>query len=141
MTAATLQRGRAQPEPIPPRVLLGCNGSGSWTLSGLDIPARRFSDFESAVDGARHVAGGETATIEIWQSGEYICCLPPQEWPYGVASAQIVASVPKGHALATVERCANRTAQVLMPVAGMFFWLSLMAVVLGASLGWRLFYF
>jgi hypothetical protein len=141
MTVATLEKGRVQRETVPSRVLLGCDGSGSWTLSGLDIPARRFSDFEAAFDSARHVPGGETAIIEVWQSGEYICCLPPQEWPHGVASTQIATSVPKGHALATAERWANRAAQVLMPVDGMFFWFALMAVALGVSLGWRLFFF
>jgi len=47
--------------------------------------------------------------------------------------------VPQGRLLTTVERQANRAAQILLTTAGPLFWLALVVVAISASLGWRLF--
>ena len=75
MTAAVETRP-TRPAFASRRVLLTCDdGSGGWTLSCGD-PARRFPDINTALDCARRSGEVKTATIEIWQGGEYICCVP-----------------------------------------------------------------
>jgi hypothetical protein len=137
MTAARLETSRTRSEAAASRILLSCNPGGSWTLSGSGRPARQFTDFDAALDSARHVPNSETATIEVWQGGEYICCLQAEERPHRGASVHTapIASERRG---VTAERYANRAAQVLMAAAGPLFWVALLVITLAASLGWRL---
>ena len=72
MTIATLEPHGARSQAAAGRIFLSCDGSGDWTLSGLAGPARRFSDFDTALASAGHVAELEAAPIEIWQAGDYI---------------------------------------------------------------------
>jgi hypothetical protein len=139
MTAATRDVSPARRKAVAPRARLSCDDSGHWTLSGLDSPARQFPDFDAAIASARHVPGANTATIEVWQGGEYICCLP-SEGPSSRGVAHDAAPIDaEGRAATSAERYANRVAQALMATAGLLFWLALMVVALAASLGWRLF--
>jgi hypothetical protein len=137
MTMAAAEKTPGPSEAPARPVLLVGDDRGSWTLSGQDNRARRFADFEAALDSARHVPNSQTSTIEVWQSGEYICCLPPEEWPHPEASVH-AAPASEESAFPTAERYANRAAQLLMATAGPLFWLALMVVTLAASLGWRL---
>ena len=136
LAAADGRRGRA--EAAARRVLLSRDDSGSWTLSGLNRPACRFADFEAALERARDVQDAQAATIEVWQGGEYICCLWPEEWPWRGDSDLAASSVAKRRHATVAERRANRAAQLLMATAGPLFWLALMLVAVAASLGWRL---
>jgi hypothetical protein len=130
---------RALPSDVGRRVLLTGDDTGQWTLAGLGSGARQFSDFEAALDDARQAPDTRMATIEVWQDSQYICCLPPSAWrPHG-ASIRSAPAVPQGRLLTTVERQANRAAQILLTTAGPLFWLALVVVAISASLGWRLF--
>ena len=106
---------------------------GNWTLSGPNSGRSEFADFNAALRNARERPGSKSATIEIWQGGEYICCLPPQEWPAGDLAPDSAA--PR---FAAVDLRANHVARFMMPVVGAVFWLALLAFALAASLGWRL---
>ncbi|HXO02490.1 MAG TPA: hypothetical protein VN900_10565 [Stellaceae bacterium] len=138
MTVDAIERRRGRPAAAP-RVRLSCDDSGSWTLSGQNNPARRFPDFETALGIARHAPVSQAATIEVWQSGEYICCLPPQEGLHHKAATDAAPIASKGRVFTAAERSPSRTAQFLMATAGLLFWLALMVLALAASLGWRLF--
>jgi hypothetical protein len=61
--------------PAADRVFLRCDDKG-WKLCRADSE-RRFPDVQPALDCARRSREMETATIEIWQGGEYICCVTP----------------------------------------------------------------
>jgi hypothetical protein len=138
MTVAPLETRRARYEAATPRVRLSGDACGHWTLAGSDSRAREFTDFETALDSARHVPGSETATIEIWQGGEYICCLQPEDRPYRGAAIHTARIASETRAFTATERYANRAAQVLMAIAGPLFWIALLVITLAASLGWRL---
>ena len=81
MTVDVVETSPAPSTAATRRVLLSRDDSGGWTLSGQGSPACRFPDLETALDSARHAPVSRLATIEVWQGGEYICCLPPEEWP------------------------------------------------------------
>jgi hypothetical protein len=117
--------------------MLSCDNTGCWTVSGPDVPARKCPNFESALDIARHIPDPQTATIEVWQRGEYICCLPREEWLHGAALVRTADVAPRSAA----ERHANRLAGMAMATAGPCFWLALVVFALAASLGWRLLLF
>jgi len=138
MTVARLETSRTRSEAAASRILLSCNPGGSWTLSGSGRPARQFTDFDAALDSARHVPNSETATIEVWQGGEYICCLQAEERPHRGASVHTAPIASERRGVTAAERYANRAAQVLMAAAGPLFWLALLVITLAASLGWRL---
>jgi hypothetical protein len=136
MTIEVLERPRRQPAPGSRHFRLSHDEDG-WTLFQPDGRARRFDTFEAGIEGARETAPKPKMPIDVWQDGEYICCLPPEQWRQ---SAHLAATAPKPLFPAT-ERYANRVARLLMPVAGAFFWLALMVLALGASLGWRFLHF
>jgi len=141
MTLDTLERPGIRSREAASRILLSPDDdSGGWTLSELDGAARRFTDYEAALAWVRQVPALQAATIEIWQQGDYIFCLPPEEWLHG-ASFHRAPSVQKARAFTAVERYANRAAEVVFAVAGPLFWLALMLVAMAASLGWRLLLF
>lgn len=129
---------RALPSDVDRRVLLTGDDTGQWTLAGLGSGAREFPDFEAALDDARQAPDARMATIEVWQDSQYICCLPPSAWRPHRASIRSAPAVPQGRLLTTVERQANRAAQILFATAGPLFWLALAVVAISASLGWRL---
>jgi hypothetical protein len=132
MTIQVLERSRA-PAPASPHFTLSHDEDG-WTLLQPDGRARQFDTFEAGIESARETALAPTMPIDVWQDGQYICCLPPGKWPH---SSHPAATAPKPLFPAT-ERHANRAARLLMPAVGMFFWLALMVVALAASLGWRI---
>jgi hypothetical protein len=139
MTLAAITDGRlGRVKAAARRVLLSRDDSGSWTLSGLNRPSSRFADFAAALERARDVQDAQAATIEVWQGGDYICCLQPAEWPKGGASNRLVPTVSERRHFTAAERYANRVGQVLMATAGPLFWLALMLAGVAASLGWRL---
>jgi hypothetical protein len=122
----------------PNRVLLRCDDNGC-TLSAANAE-RRFPDLQTALDCAHHSRDTETATIEVWQAGQYICCVTPKSWrksevefPSFTAPRLVPDSM-----LVAAERHANRAARILLATAGPLFWLALVVVVVAASLGWRL---
>lgn len=118
-----------------PRLCLHGDDDGSWTLTGSGEADCRFTDFDAALDSARHVPGRDEATIEIWQGGEYVCCAPRKAgWP---PPDNEVAGL-HGPRLAVVDRVANRAAEFLLPVVGYGFWLAILIIAMAASLGWRL---
>jgi hypothetical protein len=130
MTTSTVLRHPAQIEPLGPRVLLSCDRSGSWMVSETGRTVRQFPCFEAALGSARETS--RSAIIEVWQGGEYICCLPSEVRP-----TQFSPLDSPNSAFPTVERHANRVAQTLYAVLGPLFWLALMILALAASLGWR----
>jgi len=133
MTLQAQARPRpARTRPEPP-IRLSRDG-GRWIVCRTDRPQCAFADFDDALRNARQAPGSRTATIEVWHGGEYICCLPPQERPLRDGA------VPELHAprCPVVERHANRVAQFMLPVVGLFFWLALMVIALAASFGCRL---
>jgi hypothetical protein len=137
MMTAAVETRRAG--PASRRVLLTCDdGSGGWTLSCGD-PARRFPDINTALDCARRSGEVKTATIEIWQGGEYICCVPLRPLTGWVSGPRTDAPrlIPYP-ARTAAERYANRAAEVTFTRAGPIFWLALIGAVVAASLGWHL---
>ena len=133
MTVHVLERHR---QTANPHFTLSHDKVG-WTLVQPDGRARQFESFEEGVDGAREFLAPETVSIDVWQDGEYICNLPPEQWPH-VAPATSAASAPL---FPKTERYANRFARVMMAVAGPVFWVAMVAAVIAASLGWRLLLF
>jgi hypothetical protein len=133
MAIDALERPPGAPAPRRPQFRLSHDENG-WTLSEPDGRTRRFDTFEAGIGGAREAAPALKMPIDVWERGQYICCLPPEQW---ARSAHPAAPSPKP-LFSVTERLANRIARVLMPVAGMFFWLVLVAITLAASLGWRL---
>jgi len=119
-----------------PRVVLACDDAGAWTLSAQGAPARRFPDFEAALHCARRAPDAQSASIEVWERGQYVCCLPPDAWPH-CHVADKTAPAAETRALAVAERCANRVGQFLLSTAGPVFWVILLSATVVASLGWR----
>jgi hypothetical protein len=105
------------------------HGEKGWTLFQPDGRARQFDSFEAGVSAARESISPK-ASIDVWQDGDYICCLPAEQW--SGAAAQPQPLFPR------TERAANRTARMVMNIAGPVFWLALVATAVAASLGWRL---
>jgi hypothetical protein len=119
-----------------PRVVLTCDDSGDWTLSEQGAAARRFPDFEAALHCVRRAPRTQSATIEVWERGEYVCCLPPGAWPHCRVAEEAVP-VANEPALAVAERWANRIGRFLLSTAGPAFWIVVLAAAVVASLGWR----
>ena len=120
-----------------PRVVLACDDLGDWTLSEQGAPARRFPDFEAALHCARRAPRTSSATIEVWERGQYVCCLPPDAWPHCRVADEPVRLDTEKSALAGAERAANRVGQFLLSAAGPAFWIVVISAALVASLGWR----
>jgi hypothetical protein len=120
----TAETRKARPKTFAPRVLLSCDARGC-TLSGLDAD-RRFRDLETALACARRDA--KDATVEVWQGGQYICCVAPR----------LPRSLPEAMPLfPTAERYANLAAKVILTSAGPFFWAALIVATIAGTLGWR----
>ena len=138
MTARALVRPRTAPRQPAPNLQLCRNANGNWTLSGPERTRNEFGDFNAALLTARKLRGSNDSIIEVWQGGEYICCLPSDERPS--RAPPYIEDVAGLHAprFSTAERQANRVAQVLLPVAGFLFWFALLMLALAASFGWRL---
>ena len=134
MTVHVLERPRTPAQTADPHFTLSHDKAG-WTLVRPDGHARQFDSFEAGVDGAREFLAPQMVSIDVWQDGEYICCLPPEQWPH-TAPATTVSSAPP--LFPKAERYANRVARVVMGVAGPVFWVAMVGAVLAASLGWRL---
>jgi hypothetical protein len=128
--AQVLERPRRRSAPARSHFTLRHEEAG-WTLLQPDGRARQFATFEAGIDGVREAAPARKTPIDVWQDGQYICCLPPEQWPHSATAA------PKPLFPAT-ERYANRAARWLMPMAGTFFWLALVIVALAAGLGSKL---
>lgn len=131
------RRGIESGRPVA-RVLLRCDEKGC-TLSGGRFE-RRFQDPQTAIDSARQSGDTASATIEIWQDGQYICCkTPPSLQPSDAEFPDLSAPKLLSDArLAAAERCANRIGRALMATAGPIFWLCLVVMMVAASLGWQL---
>ena len=138
MTADVLEVTHPRQDDPSPRVRLSGDDRGDWVLSGQGNSVRRFTDFGTGLDTVRCGQGTQNATIEVWQDGEYICCLPPEEHSYRGAAASYGLVAPRGRVMTATERYANRAAEVLLVTAGPLFWTALVILVLAASLGWRL---
>jgi hypothetical protein len=122
-----------------PRVVLSADEDGEgWILSEQGAPARRFPDFEAALHCARRAPRTKSATIEVWDRGEYVCCLPPDAWPRCRAADETAPAIAERPALAAAERYANRAGQFLLSIAGPAFWIVVISAAVVASLGWRL---
>ena len=137
MTARALERPRATRRQPASSLRLCRNASGSWTLSGPNCSRGEFADFNAALRSARKLPQSQDATIEVWQGGEYICCLPSDEGPS--RAPPYTEEIAGLHAprFSAAERQANRVAQILLPVAGLLFWLALLGLAFAASFGWR----
>jgi hypothetical protein len=138
MTYAAPKMSRVEPEPAPRRVLLRGDDAG-WTLSGCNSD-RRFLDIEAALECARQSGEVKTATIEIWQGGQYICCVPVRPWPDRTASApstDMPRLIPYP-ILTKAEWYANRAAEATFTRVGPLFWAALIGAVAAASFGWQL---
>ena len=120
-----------------PRVVLTCDDGGDWTLSEQGAPARRFPDFDAALHCARRAPQTQSATIEVWERGQYVCCLPPGAWPNCRVADETVHVAMKQPSLAAAERCANRVGRFLLSTAGPVFWIVVLSAAVVASLGWR----
>jgi hypothetical protein len=134
MTTHVLERPRVRAKTADPHFTLSHDKAG-WTLVQPDGHARQFDSFEAGVDGAREFLAPETVSIDVWQDGQYICCLPPEQWPH---RAHVIAVPSERPLFPVAERYANRVARVIMGVAGPVFWVAMVAAVVAASLGWRL---
>ena len=125
------------PEPVA-RLRLQCDEKGC-TLSGGRFE-RHFPDLQTAIDCAQRSRETASATIEIWQDGQYVCCKMPSSPKRGDAEFPDL-STPKlisNARLAAAERCAIRAGQALMATAGPLFWLCLVAMVVAATFEWQL---
>ena len=139
MSARTLERPpRTARKQLTPRVRLSCGASGNWTLSGPNRGCGEFADFNAALRIARELPGSKEATIEVWQGGEYICCLPPAAWPPDNLPQATGERPSQVRPISAIDRYANAAARILMPAASMLFWSALIGLALAASLGWRL---
>ena len=126
----------ARSESVSSRIVLSCGQSGSWKLTAAHL-SREFPDFAAALSCARQLPAAKSATIEVWQEGEYICCLPPHPVADGEAFQSRQVRAPSRLA-AAAEHYASRAGGMLYVTAGPVFWLALAAAVVAASLGWRL---
>ena len=131
---ARAERRAMQPKADTPRIRLNCDERSGWILSEPGRPARQFLDFESARDSIRGARPSPNTTIEIWQDGEYVCCLPQEEWR--PRDAEITNL--HGPRFAAIDRYANRAAAFLLPAVGLTFWLALVVIAVTASFGWKL---
>jgi hypothetical protein len=138
MNAVVLQKPRSRPEQSPRRVRLNCDDHGGWVVSAPGDRPRRFSDVDAALDALREAPETQRTTIEFWQDGEYICCLVPEDRPGLGAGDPFGRVTPHPRRLTPAERHANRAAEAVAKIAGPFFWLALLALLLAASLGGRL---
>jgi hypothetical protein len=121
------------------RVLLRCDEKGCTLSSGK--LEQRFSDPQTAMEYAQRSRETATATIEIWQGDQYICCKAPSS-PHGGDAEFPDLSAPtllSDARLAAVERYANHIGRALMATAGPVFWLCLVVMMVAAGLGWQLF--
>jgi hypothetical protein len=134
MTVQALERSRTRRQPSLSHFTLSHDEDG-WTLSRPDGDTRQFKTFEAGIDGAREFLAPGTVSIDVWQDGEYICCLPPQQWSHAAPATTAALEAPL---FPTAERYANRFARMVMGVAGPVFWVAMIAAVVAASLGWRL---
>ncbi|HWB51338.1 MAG TPA: hypothetical protein VG651_19655 [Stellaceae bacterium] len=123
---------RAARRRLEPRIRLSRDGC-RWIVSPSDRPQCAFDDFADALRHARQVRDAKTATIEVWQGGEYICCLQPETRPSGDQAFPGVAS-PR---FPRLERATNRAARFMLPVVEMVFWLALLVIALAAGFGGR----
>jgi len=130
-------KDRPPPPSAANRVFLSCDETGC-TLSGVSAE-RRFPDVQKALDCARRSRETEAATTEIWQGGQYICCVAPRSPRPGAAGFPSIGgpSIVPGPWLMAAERHANWAARVLLAAAGPLFWMALVLAI-AASLGWRL---
>jgi hypothetical protein len=137
MLRAPIKNRPSPPQSAANRVFLCCDETGC-PLSGVDAE-RRFSDAQKALDSARRFSETEPATIEIWQHGQYICCVPPRSRRPGEADFPSIGgpSIVPGPWLMAAERFANRAARALMATAGPLFWMALIFLAVAASLGWQ----
>src|SRR5262249_31550971 len=130
-------RPRAARRQPAASVRLCCNASGNWTLSGANRTRSEFTDFDAALRSARKLPEAKDAMIEVWQGGEYICCLLSDEGPSRAPPyADDIAGLHTPR-YSAAERQANRLARILLPVAGLLFWLALLGLAFAASFGWR----
>jgi hypothetical protein len=134
MTVHVLERRRSRPQTGNPRFRLSHDKAG-WTLFQPDGRTQQFDSIEAGIDGAREFPTARTVSIDVWQDGEYICCLPPEQWSHAAHATTAPREPPL---FPTAERYAHRFARVMMGVAGPVFWVAMVAAVLAASLGWRL---
>lgn len=139
LASLPFDKPRSPAREAPRRIRLSCD-EGNWVLADLD-PARRFNDIETALDCARGKPDTAAATVEIWQSGQYICCLPPQVWlprrtPQGKASDAREPAPPR--VASRAERGAQRAATTIFGIAGPFFWGALLVALIAATLGGHL---
>jgi hypothetical protein len=137
MPLAPAYERRTRSHAVPDRVFLHCDDKGC-TLSAPDTE-RRFPDLQKALDCARHSRDLDAATIEIWQGGQYICCVAPRSWQRQDNASSVAAPrLVSESRLAAAERHANRAARILLATAGPLFWLAMVALLVAASLGWRM---
>ena len=131
------RRGIKSGRPVA-RVLLRCDEMGC-TLSGGRFE-QRFQDLQAAIDSAQQSNETASATIEIWQDGQYICCkTPPSPQRSDVEFPDLFAPRLISDArLAAAERYANNIGRALMATAGPIFWLCLVVMMVAASFGWQL---
>jgi hypothetical protein len=133
MAIDVLERPSSRPAPRRPQFRLS-RGEDGWTLLQPDGRTRRFDTFEAGVAGAREAAPAPDRPLDVWQDGQYICCLPPEQW---ARFAHPAATGPEP-LFPAAERHANRLMRRLTGMARTFFWPTLLVVALIASLGWRL---
>jgi len=120
-----------------PRVVLACDEDGDWTLSEPGAPARQFPDFDAALRCARLTPHIQSATIEVWERGQYVCCLPSDSWPHCRATSKAAPMRAEDHARTGAEQAANRVGRFLLSTVGPAFWIAVV-VALVMSLGWRI---
>jgi hypothetical protein len=137
MTLAPIETTGRRSEAAPSRVLLNCDKSGSWTVSKQNGRRRQFPNFNSALDSVRNAAGRNVPAIEIWQDGEYICCLSSGQRQDPRVSIEGIPTDAAGH-VSSAEPLLNRATRVLMRPAGPLLWLALVLMLVATSLGWRL---
>jgi hypothetical protein len=134
MAIHVLDKPRYRRAPVSPHFRLS-HDRGGWTLSRPDGHARKFDTFEAGIDSARDAVPAPQTPIDIWQEGEYICCLSLDQWSH---PARIAPTAPAKPLFPRTERVANRAARIVMAVAGPVFWLMLVVATLAASLGFKL---
>jgi hypothetical protein len=118
------------------RVLLRCDEKGCTLSSGKF--EQRFSDPQTAMEYARRSRETATATIEIWQDGQYICCSAPPSTQRSEAEFLSGPRLFSDARLAAADRRANHVGRALMATAGPIFWLCLVVLVVATALGWQL---
>ena len=134
MAIQVLDKPRNRPAPGRPHFRLS-HDKGGWTLLRPDGDARQFDTFEAGIDSVREAVRAPQTPIDIWQEGEYICCLSLDQWSQPARTAPVAPAKPL---FPRTERVANRAARIVMAVAGPFFWAVLILAVVAASLGWKL---